>query len=92
MPFLSPESGDYEKSLAILGRGLADTIFGPFARKRQPRPSALVKAARAQGYVRVAAGEEAAMARDNALRAGFRDTDALMAKFDGLLREPFQNL
>lgn len=90
MPFLDPNSAGHQASLELLGPGLAEKIFRPFAEKRQPRTSALVKAARAQGDSRVAAGVEAGRKRDEAVRAALRDPLVLHNKFGGLLREPFQ--
>lgn len=92
MPFLSPESKDYEKNLKILGPGLSETIFRPFAEKRQPRTSLLVKGARIQGDRRVTAGDEACKQRDDAIIASYQDRSVIADKFDGLLREPFQTL
>ena len=92
MPFLAPESKDYEKNLKILGPSLSETIFRPFAEKRQPRTSLLVKGARAQGDRRVAAGAEACKQREEAIVASYQDPSVIADKFDGLLREPFQTL
>lgn len=92
MPFLSPESKDYEKNLEILGSGLSETIFRPFAEKRQPRTSLLVKGARIQGDRRVTTGAKACTERDEAIIASYKDRSVIVNKFDGLLREPFQTL
>ncbi|KAF7560974.1 hypothetical protein G7046_g3182 [Stylonectria norvegica] len=92
MPFLSPDSPDYEKNLALLGPGLSEAIFRPFAEKRQPRTSLLVKGARAQGDKRVASGAEGCRLRDEAIVASYKDPTIVAEKFDSLLREPFQTL
>jgi salicylate hydroxylase len=63
--------------------------FKEFAEKRQPRTAALVKGARMQGEMRVAGGGEEGRTRDERLRDGWRDLDAVKAKWDGLLRGPF---
>lgn len=92
MPFLDPQSEAYDQSLEIFGRSLADTIFKPFAEKRQPRTSALVKGARAQGESRVALGQEAGQSRDEKIKAAFNNPTILENKFSHLLVEPFQVL
>ncbi|CAM1508103.1 Fc.00g049510.m01.CDS01 [Cosmosporella sp. VM-42] len=92
MPFLDPSSEDYEKNLKIFGSELSEKIFRPFAEKRQPRTSLLVKGARAQGDRRVANGAEACKERNAAIIAGYKDPSIVADKFDGLLREPFQTL
>lgn len=89
MPSVDPDSADYQQSLAMLGPGLADAVFKPFAEKRQPRTSTLVKGARAQGDSRVAAGSEAGRERDEAVRKSFEDPAVIEAKFRNLLAEPF---
>lgn len=63
--------------------------FKEFAEKRQPRTAALVKGARMQGEMRVAGSGEEGKTRDERLRDGWRDLDAVKAKWDGLLRGPF---
>ena len=92
MPVLDPRSAEYEKNLKTLGPALAETIFRPFAEKRQPRTSLLVKGARAQGDRRVAAGVEACKERDSAIIARYKDPSDFANKFDRLLVEPFQTL
>lgn len=92
MPFLDSQAQGYQESLSVLGPGLAETIFKPFAEKRQPRTSALVKAARMQGDSRVVAGVEPGKRRDEAIKAAFKDPAMLETKFSQLLVEPFQNL
>lgn len=92
MPFLDPAAENYDESLKLFGPGLAESIFKPFAEKRQPRTSALVKGARAQGDSRVTAGQEAGQVRDEALVAAFKDPSILDTKFSQLLVEPFQDL
>ncbi|KAF5681268.1 monooxygenase FAD-binding protein [Fusarium heterosporum] len=92
MPFLDAESEEHCKALQILESNFGDKVFRPFAEKRQPRTSLLVKGARAQGNRRVTSGIEACRQRDSDIRASFKDSKALSAKFDNLLREPFQIL
>lgn len=66
-------------------------VFRAFAEKRQPRTAALVKGARVQGELRVVGGGPAACEdRDETLRQQWKNESALRAKFDGLLKEPFQ--
>lgn len=87
-----PGNEDYDKLLEVLGTNLSENIFKPLAEKRQPRTSLLVKGARVQGNRRVAAGKEACENRNVAIAEGLRDRLAMVNKFDGLLREPFQDL
>lgn len=66
-------------------------IFGEFANLRQPRTAALVKGARAQGYLRVIdGGQKACEERDELLRKVWEDQTGIEKKYDSLLREPFQ--
>jgi len=66
-------------------------IFHTFASKRQPRTAELVKGARIQGDRRVVDGGPAACEeRDEILKKTWEDTAAAEAKYDFLLREPFQ--
>lgn len=93
MPFLVPGSGgQYDENLQILGKNLSQEIFRPFAEKRQPRTSLLVKGARTQGDKRVASGAEACRQRDSDIATAYTDPAAILARFDFLLREPFQTL
>ena len=65
-------------------------MFTEFANLRQPRTAALVQAARAQGELRVIdGGPEACQARDETIKAGYVDQEALERRFDLILREPF---
>lgn len=91
MPFLNPESKNYQKSLNLVkGPGLSEVIFRPFAGKRQPRTSELVKGARAHGEARIGArGEEAVKKRNEGIRLGFLEPTGFHGKWDNLLREPF---
>jgi salicylate hydroxylase len=74
---------------ALTSQTLND-IFAAFARLRQPRTAALVKGARAQGENRVVdGGPEACAARDDRLRKGWADEEAVQNRFDMLLKEPF---
>ena len=63
-------------------------VFTAFAEKRQPRTSILVKGARKLGELRVM-GIEGAEGRDEILRKGWEDTEALESKFRGLFSGPF---
>ncbi|PCG90981.1 Monooxygenase, FAD-binding [Penicillium occitanis (nom. inval.)] len=92
MPFLVPGSAQYEENLQILGKNLSQEIFRPFAEKRQPRTSLLVKGARTQGDKRVASGVEACRQRDSDIATAYTDPAAMLARFDSLLPEPFQTL
>jgi len=90
LPYLVPESNDYQHNLAKLGPPLFE-IFQKFAEKRQPRTSALVKGARAQGQMRVVtSGPEDCKRRNEHVTTVWRDVDAIAAKYDALCREPFQ--
>jgi salicylate hydroxylase len=74
----------------ILTSEALNAVFSAFARLRQPRTAALVKGARAQGENRVVdGGPEACAARDERLREGWVDEEALERKNDMLLKEPF---
>jgi salicylate hydroxylase len=86
---LIPESDAYQHSLAQLQEPLTE-VFHKFAETRQPRTSELVKGARAQGQTRVVTtGPEDCRRRNEKIAAGWEDVDAVAAKFDYLLREPF---
>lgn len=83
LPEVSPEIS------TLLKQNLAQ-IFQKFAVKRQPRTSKLVKDARAQGERRVVTGGSAAcLERDEAVRKGWLEVEAIGAKYDNLFREPF---
>lgn len=87
LPDLS-SSKDLEKHIAALG-AISD-IFRPFAEKRQPRTSVLVKGARALGEKRVAIGPERGKERDEAVAQSFQGgAVAIVEKFEGLLSQPF---
>ncbi|KAK9796550.1 hypothetical protein AB5N19_03632 [Seiridium cardinale] len=67
-----------------------ESIFEEYARKRQPRASALVKGARAAGEKRVVTtGRRDCEARDKKVAAEWQDTEGISAKFDNLCKEPF---
>ncbi|KIW21513.1 hypothetical protein PV08_02093 [Exophiala spinifera] len=90
LPYLIPGSDDYEDGLRKLGPGLVN-IFQAFAEKRQPRTSALVKGAHIQGQTRVVTtGPDDCAKRNDKVAAGWKDVDAISAKYDALCREPFQ--
>lgn len=92
MPFLAPGSASYDASLAVLGPGLAEGVFQPFAAKRQPRTAMLVQGARAQGERRVAVGEKACRERDADIQRMFATSDAIAQKFEAILKEPFDTI
>lgn len=92
LPFLTPDSDDYETNLQMIRTSLAESIFRPFAEKRQPRTALLIKGARVQGDKRVASGVDAMRERDAGIVAPYKDPSVIAAKFDSLLREPFQAL
>jgi salicylate hydroxylase len=92
MPFLIPNSEDFLKASEILGPRLADTIFQPYAEKRQPRALEMIREARAQGNLRVIADPEMCKSCDEMIAAWWKDSDAIAAKYDGLLREPYESL
>ncbi|KAH6610106.1 hypothetical protein Trco_000126 [Trichoderma cornu-damae] len=90
LPDVSPDSQDYKTSLEALGNTLAESIFHPFAERRQPRTSELVRGARAMGEKRVAVGPEKGRERDEAIAQSYEgDAAAVVAKFEGLLSQPF---
>lgn len=90
LPDLSPDSEDYKKKLEALGSTLSESIFHPFAEKRQPRTSVLVKGARALGEKRVAVGPEKGRERDESIVQAYAgDAAAVVEKFEGLLSQPF---
>ncbi|KAI1608140.1 monooxygenase FAD-binding protein [Exophiala viscosa] len=92
LPYLAPESDTYEMDLGKLGPHLV-SIFQAYAHKRQPRTSALVKGARAQGQTRVVTtGPEDCKKRNEKVATGWKDVETIAAKFDALCREPFQSV
>jgi salicylate hydroxylase len=69
---------------------LLPQIFKTFAEKRQPRTSALVKGARAQGAMRVVTvGTEACQRRNEQVTENWKDVNTVAARYDTLCREPF---
>jgi salicylate hydroxylase len=92
LPSLTSNSKDFVKTSTILGPRLAETIFKPYAEKRQPRTSNLVKGARAQGERRVLVDPELCRSRDEQIAAGWKDADGVAARYDGLLCEPYESL
>ncbi|KAG8996557.1 hypothetical protein FRB93_000699 [Tulasnella sp. JGI-2019a] len=71
---------------AAASTAVLDTIFTEFETLRITRTSALVRAARAQGDMRVMSGEEACLARDEMVKA----TAPLVAgKVQELMKHPF---
>ncbi|RVX67761.1 hypothetical protein B0A52_07884 [Exophiala mesophila] len=90
LPYLDPHSDSYQSNVQKLESSLVD-IFRAYAEKRQPRTSALVKGARAQGKQRViTTGPEDCKRRNQQLAKACSDEAALAATYDALLREPFQ--
>lgn len=80
---------DSDSQATLTSQALSD-VFAAFAALRQPRTAALVKGARAQGENRVVdGGPEACTARDERLRKGWADKEAVQNRFDMLLKEPF---
>ena len=64
--------------------------FRTFAEKRQLRTAALVKGARTQGQRRIVTGGPIELqSRDEAIRNGWRDLEAVEQRYDELCREPF---
>lgn len=92
MPSLDPNSEDFAQSLAVLGPDLAHNIFRPFAEKRQPRTSALVKEARSQGERRVIVDPDLCRRRDEIIVSVWKDSAVVADKYRKLLCEPFQSL
>ncbi|KAH0593177.1 hypothetical protein MHUMG1_09179 [Metarhizium humberi] len=91
LPDLASVDTRFEKAVAALGPSLSDAIFKPYAEKRQPRTSHLVRGARAVGEQRTASGEEACALRDGLITEKFADEALLASRMDELLREPFQH-
>ncbi|KID71312.1 monooxygenase FAD-binding protein, partial [Metarhizium hybridum] len=91
LPDLASVDTRFEKAVAALGPSLSDAIFKPYAEKRQPRTSHLVRGARAVGEQRTASGEEACALRDELITEKFADEALLASRMDELLREPFQH-
>lgn len=90
LPYLDSQSPSYQNDIQKLETTLVE-IFRAYAEKRQPRTSALVKGARAQGKQRViTTGPEDCKRRDQQLAKACSDEAALAAAYDALLREPFQ--
>ncbi|EFY85462.1 hypothetical protein J3459_006008 [Metarhizium acridum] len=92
LPDLASGDAHFEEAVAVLGPSLSDAIFKPYAEKRQPRTSDLVRGARAVGEQRIASGEEACMLRDESVMKKFADKGWLASRMDELLREPFQRM
>ncbi|KAK0705635.1 hypothetical protein B0H67DRAFT_497403 [Lasiosphaeris hirsuta] len=90
LPAIDAQPDDYERVLESLqGESLSRNIFCPFAEKRQPRTSALVKGARVQGELRVSRDPQRCRERDALIRDMFKDAAAVETQYDSLLREPF---
>ena len=65
------------------------TAFRMYAQKRQPRTAALVKAARAQGQMRVMRGKEACQQRNAKVKQMWADEAAVRERMHALCKEPF---
>ncbi|KAK5034539.1 hypothetical protein LTS07_003460 [Exophiala sideris] len=92
LPHLAPGKNTYQEDFDKLGPHLVD-IFQAFAYLRQPRTSALVKGARAQGQTRVVTtGPEDCRKRNDKVATGWKDVETVAAKFDALCRGPFQDV
>lgn len=92
LPHLIPDDESYPEATSVLGARLTEAIFNPFAEKRQPRTSYLVKGARAMGEQRTATGKEACQLRDEMITKKFGDEALLASKLDELLKEPFNSV
>ncbi|KAK5993822.1 3-hydroxybenzoate 6-hydroxylase-like protein [Cladobotryum mycophilum] len=92
MPFLDPQSDEFEKSIATFGPQLSDTYFRPLAEKRQPRTSSLVKAAREVGELRTTNDSEKCRQRDDAITLHWQDVEKVDAKYRALLTATFPAL
>ncbi|KNG83919.1 hypothetical protein ANOM_008338 [Aspergillus nomiae NRRL 13137] len=88
MPCVEPGSVDYAGKLKSLDSDLP-SLFQAYAERRQPRTSALVKEARAQGDRRVVATPALCKQRDAVIAAAWSDPDAIRTKYETLLKEPF---
>jgi len=70
--------------------------FGAVAATRQPKTTAVVKAARAAGENRVVRGGEGDVEgrrkRDDVVRASWQDVGTLRAIWDGFYQGPFEDL
>ena len=60
-----------------------------YAQRRQPRTANLVKGARAQGQMRMTAGEEACWKRNEMVKKAWSDGTAAKAILHDLYKEPF---
>ncbi|KAE8327220.1 FAD/NAD(P)-binding domain-containing protein [Aspergillus sergii] len=89
MPFMESGSGDYAEKLKCLDSDLP-SLFQVYAERRQPRISALVKEARAQGDKRVVITPALCKERDALIAAAWSDPDAIRTKYETLLKEPFK--
>lgn len=79
---------DYAERLDCLDSDLP-SFFQAYAERRQPRTSALVKEARAQGKKRVVISPALCKERDAVIAAAWSDPDAIRTKYEALLKEPF---
>ncbi|KAE8362097.1 hypothetical protein BDV27DRAFT_132034 [Aspergillus caelatus] len=88
MPCIVSGSVDYAERLDCLDSDLP-SLFQAYAERRQPRTSALVKEARAQGDKRVVTSPALCKERDAVIAAAWSDPDAISTKYEALLKEPF---
>lgn len=85
---LLPDVSDSNEGEDLSTESLKE-VFLEVAGKRQPRTSALVQGARAQGERRVVDGEEQCGVRDEGLKRGWEDKVGVEKRFDSLWKEPF---
>ncbi|OGM43957.1 hypothetical protein ABOM_007996 [Aspergillus bombycis] len=88
MPCIESGGVDDAEKLKSFGADLP-SLFQAYAERRQPRTSALVKEARAQGDRRVVATPTRCKERDAVIAAAWSDPNAIRAKYERLLKEPF---
>ncbi|TWU79235.1 hypothetical protein ED733_009007 [Metarhizium rileyi] len=89
LPDLVPGGESHQEAVVLLGPSLGESIFKPYAEKRQSRTAHLVKGAREIGEHRTASGETACRLRDDMIREKYIDESLLASRMDELLREPF---
>lgn len=81
---------DFDNQKEITSNQLAK-IFAEFAALRQPKTAELVRGARKQGEDRVVSGgPKKCEERDERMRRRWDDKAAVEARYDYLLKEPFQ--
>lgn len=75
---------------AVLSTAALSTIFSAYEAVRLPRSSELVKGARAMGNTRVVHGVDECKARNEKVRLGWTDREAMINAYDRLLDGPFK--